>query len=159
MKKTSGIKKEIQSQKVKIAIVWSRFNDGITHGLLKGAARGLKEAGLGQSDIHIFETPGAFEIPLLAQKIAQTSNYQGVICLGAVIRGETAHFDYVCEGVTQGIMSAQLKTEIPMAFGILTTDTIKQAQARSGEDDQNKGYEASKVILEMVQTLRSVISS
>lgn len=141
---------------MKVAIVWSRFNESITRSLLKGAERGLREAGLADGSIRALEVPGAFEIPVAALRAAETKTFDAVICLGAVIRGETPHFDYVCQGATQGVMQAQLQTGVPMAFGVLTTDTIDQALRRAGDDDENKGYEAAKVVIEMVELVRGL---
>jgi len=139
---------------MKIAIILSRFNEAIGRALLKGAREGLRESGLGEQEIHLFEVPGAFEIPLAALTAARSRRYSGIICLGAVIRGETPHFDYVCEGATQGILQAQLQTGLPIAFGVLTTDTVEQAMARAKEGHENKGYECAKVVIEMIELVK-----
>lgn len=154
--KSSSLKLDLQDRKARIAIVWSRFNEAISRRLLDGARQGLLEAGVSEKNIRFFEVPGAFEVPLTAKKIALTQKFDGIICLGVVIRGDTPHFDYVCQGATQGIMQAQLDTGIPMAFGILTTDTVEQALVRAKEDSTNKGYEASKVALEMIDRLKEI---
>jgi 6,7-dimethyl-8-ribityllumazine synthase len=150
LKKSSSFR-NTHPKKVKIAIVMSRFNEAISRALLRGAWRGLKESGVPEAAVRVIEVPGAFEIPLMALKAAQSRLYDGIICLGAVVRGETPHFDYVCLGATHGIMNAQLETGVPMAFGVLTADTLEQAAVRSGDDEHNKGFEAAKVVLEMVE--------
>ncbi len=157
-KKQSSLKK-VRVGSARVAIVWSRFNQDICQALLEGALKGLKENGIAQSSIEVVEVPGAFEIPLASLKLAQTKKYAGVICLGAVVRGETSHYDYVCLGVTEGILQAQLETGVPMAFGILTTDTVNQALARAGAGKENKGYEAAQVVLEMISICRKIFPS
>ncbi len=154
--KASSFKKNLKTQNVRVAIVWSRFNEEITRSLLSGAQRGLEQAGLKENEIDVFEVSGAFEVPLLAQEIAKTRKYSGIVCLGAVIRGDTPHFDYVCQAATLGILHAQLNTGIPMAFGIITTDTIQQAIERSGPGDDNKGFEAAQVVVEIIDQLEKV---
>jgi 6,7-dimethyl-8-ribityllumazine synthase len=156
VKKSSSLKHHLKIQKAKIAIVVSRFNETITNALLSGSRKGLEEAGIPEKSIQVFEVPGAFEIPLTALEIARSKVYQGIICLGAVIRGETSHFDYVCLAVTKGVLHAQLETGIPISFGVLTTDTIEQALARAGNNSENKGYEAAKVVVEMVELMRRI---
>lgn len=156
--KSSSLKDIAASSELRIAIVMSRFNENITRALLQGAKSGLREAGLKENQIKILEVPGAFEIPLLALSLAKSKKYDGIICLGTVIEGETPHFDYVCQGATQGVLQAQLETGIPMALGILTTHTVEQAMARAGQDKNNKGYEAAKVVLEMISVMREVKS-
>lgn len=148
--------KKLSLSGARIAIVRSRFNESITQSLLDGALRALKASGLKDADIDAFDVPGAFEIPLLAQELAKSGRYAGIACLGAVIRGDTPHFDYVCQAATQGILSAQLSTGVPMAFGIITTDTLEQALQRSGAGDDNKGFEAAQVVVEMVDQLRKM---
>ncbi len=153
--KSSSLK-NLKHQGVKIGIVWARFNEQITRSLLEGSQRALIQAGLKESDVDIFEVPGAFEIPLLAQALAKSGNYAGVICLGAVIRGDTPHFDYVCQAATEGIVHAQLNTDVPMAFGIITTDTVEQAIQRSGPGNDNKGFEAAQVVVEMIHQMAKI---
>ena len=116
----------------------------------------MLESGLKESEIDIFDVPGACEIPLMAQSLAQSKKYAGIICLGAVIRGDTPHFDYVCKAATEGILEAQLKTGIPMAFGVLTLNTMEQAIQRSGPGNDNKGFEAGQVVVEMILQLEKV---
>lgn len=139
-----------------MAIIRSRFNEDITQSLLQGAQRALLQSGLKENEIVSFDVPGAFEISLLAQKLAQSGKYAGIVCLGAVIRGDTPHFDYVCQAVTQGIVMAQLNTGVPMAFGIITTNNLEQALLRSGPGDDNKGFEAGQVVVEMIDQLKGV---
>ncbi|TCK98812.1 6,7-dimethyl-8-ribityllumazine synthase [Natranaerovirga hydrolytica] len=133
----------------KFGIIVGRFNEFIGSKLLDGAIDGLKRHGVNEEDIEIAWTPGAFEIPLVAKKMVKTNKYDGVICLGAVIRGSTPHFDYVSSEVSKGIASVSLETEVPVIFGILTTDTIEQAIERAGTKAGNKGYEAAVTALEM----------
>lgn len=153
---TSKLKKRLVGKKPRIAIVVSRFNPEICEGLLSGAVSTLKESGLAQADRTIFRVPGAFEIPLALKKCAATKKYQGLIALGAVIRGDTPHFDYVCRAATDGIGRVALDSALPVAFGILTTDTLKQAQERSAPDEFNKGREAAMTVLEMINVLKDV---
>lgn len=148
--------KKISLSGVRVAIIRSRFNEDITQSLLQGAQRALLQSGLKENEIVSFDVPGAFEISLLAQKLAQSGKYAGIVCLGAVIRGDTPHFDYVCQAVTQGIVMAQLNTGVPMAFGIITTNNLEQALLRSGPGDDNKGFEAGQVVVEMIDQLKGV---
>ncbi|MEN3174552.1 6,7-dimethyl-8-ribityllumazine synthase [Gluconobacter sp. OJA] len=138
----------------KMAIIVSRFNTGITGGLKNGALEWMEERGI--TDVDVYDAPGAFELPLLAQRLAKSGKYEGVICLGCVIKGDTAHFEFISLGATIGIMQAQLATEVPVAFGILTTYTEAQAVARSREDAENKGREAAAACVESVAFLRNV---
>lgn len=149
MGKTELSLKDLNARGLRIAAIASRYNPKVADGLLKGALLALQELGLSETEIEIYRVPGAFELPLFAQQLAQTGNFDAVVCLGVVIRGDTAHFDYVCEGVTQGLMQATLKTGVPMAFGVLTTDNEAQALARSGDDPHNKGREAALTAVEM----------
>ncbi len=140
---------------LKVAIVLSRFNSFITERLLEGALDGLKRHGVKEKNIDIFRVPGAFEIPLIAKKVASL-NYDGVICLGAVIRGATPHFDYVANEVAKGIAQVSLEKEVPVIFGILTTDTIEQAIERAGTKSGNKGFDAALSLLETVNLLKNI---
>ena len=149
MGKTELDPKKLEARGLRIAVVAARYNPKVADGLLKGALIALNEMGLSENEIEIYRVPGAFELPLLAQQIAKTGKVDAVVCLGVVIRGDTSHFDYVCEGVTQGLMQAALASQIPMAFGVLTTDNEAQALARSGEDLHNKGREAALTAVEM----------
>lgn len=131
------------------AIVVSRFNDFITSKLLDGALDCLYRHGVKDEDLSLVRVPGAFEIPLAAQKLAQSGKYDGVICLGAVIRGATTHYDYVCNEVSKGIAKVSLDTNIPVGFGIVTTENIEQAIERAGTKSGNKGYDTAMSVLEM----------
>lgn len=133
----------------KFAIVVSRFNDFITSKLLDGALDCLHRHGVKDDDLSLIRVPGAFEIPLAAQKLAQSGDYDGVICLGAVIRGATTHYDYVCSEVSKGIAKVSLDTNIPVGFGIVTTENIEQAVERAGTKSGNKGYDTAMSVLEM----------
>ena len=143
------------SEGLKFGIVVGRFNEFIGSKLLSGAMDGLKRHGVDEENIEIAWVPGAFEIPLIAKKMAKSKNYDAVICLGAVIRGATPHFEYVSNEVTKGVASASLETEIPVVFGVLTTDTIEQAIERAGTKAGNKGFEASVTAIEMANLLNS----
>ncbi len=145
---------KLVAQGLKFGIIVGRFNEFIGGKLLSGAIDALKRHGVEESDIEITWVPGAFEIPLVAKKMAKTGNYHGVICLGAVIRGATPHFDYVSNEVTKGIASVSLETEIPVIFGVLTTDTIEQAIERAGTKAGNKGYDAAVTAIEMANLLK-----
>lgn len=134
----------------KFAIVVSRFNDFITSKLVDGALDCLLRHEVKDDDITLVKVPGAFEIPLAAQKLAESGNYDGVICLGAVIRGATTHYDYVCNEVSKGIAKITLDTGLPVGFGIVTTENIEQAIERAGTKSGNKGYDTAMSVLEMV---------
>lgn len=140
----------------KYAIVAARFNDFITQPLIGGAVDALVRHEVAESDIEVFKVPGAFEIPLLSKKIAATGKFDAVITLGAVIRGSTPHFDYVCSEVSKGVAKTSLDTGVPVIFGVLTTDTIEQAVERAGTKHGNKGAEAAMSALEMVSVLKMV---
>ncbi len=141
---------------LKIAIVASRFNEFITNKLVGGAEDCLRRHNVDEEDITLAWVPGAFEIPLAAKKLAKSGKYDAIICVGAVIRGATSHYDYVCAEVSKGIASVSLETEIPVLFGVLTTDTIEQAIERAGTKAGNKGYDCAMSALELVQMLRKV---
>jgi len=138
------------------AIVVSRWNGFITERLLEGAIDALKRHGADADGITIIRVPGAFEIPLACQKAAQTQRFDGVIAIGAVIRGATPHFDYVAGEVAKGVGQVSLQTGVPVSFGVLTTDTIEQAIERAGTKAGNKGVEAATAAIEMVQVLRGL---
>ncbi|NPA38845.1 MAG: 6,7-dimethyl-8-ribityllumazine synthase [Thermodesulfobacteria bacterium] len=142
----------------KIAIVVSRFNVFITQKLLEGALDVLKRHQVVEEDIYVTWVPGAFEIPLVAKKLAETKKFDAVICLGAIIRGATPHFEYVAAEASKGVAHVMLETGIPVIFGILTTDTIEQAIERAGTKAGNKGAEAALSALEMVSLLRKIAS-
>lgn len=141
---------------IKIGIVVGRFNEFIVSKLLGGALDGLKRHGVEKENIHVAYVPGAFEIPLIAKKMANSNKYDGVICLGAVIKGSTPHFDYVCAEASKGIATVGLNSEKPVVFGILTTDTIEQAIERAGTKAGNKGYDAAVVAIEMVNLIKDM---
>lgn len=134
----------------KFAIVVSRFNDFITSKLVDGALDCLLRHEVKDEDITLVKVPGAFEIPLAAQKLAESGSYDGVICLGVVIRGATTHYDYVCNEVSKGIAKITLDTGLPVGFGIVTTENIEQAIERAGTKSGNKGYDTAMSVLEMV---------
>lgn len=140
---------------MRVGIVAGRFNDFIVSKLIGGAIDGLKRHGLEEDNIDVAWVPGAFEIPLVAQKMAQSDKYDAVICLGAVIKGSTPHFDYVCAEVSKGVASVSLKAEKPVIFGVLTTDSIEQAIERAGTKAGNKGYDAAVSAIEMVNLLNN----
>lgn len=144
------------SEGLKFAIVVGRFNEFIGSKLLSGAIDGLKRHGTKEEDIEIIWVPGAFEIPLVAKKLAKTNKYDVVICLGAVIRGSTPHFEYVSSEVSKGIANTSLDTEIPIIFGVLTTDNIEQAIERAGTKSGNKGYDAAITAIEMANLLKEI---
>lgn len=137
----------------KFGIVVSRFNEFITGKLLEGALDALKRHGAMDDDIEIAWTPGAFEIPLIAKKMAESKKYNAVIALGAVIRGETPHFDYVANEVSKGVAKVSLDTDVPVIFGVLTTDTIEQAIVRAGTKAGNKGFDAAVTAIEMANLI------
>lgn len=139
-----------------IGIVVGRFNDFITNRLLDGAVNTLKQYGVPQENIDTAWVPGAFEIPLVAKKMAQKEKYDAIITLGAVIRGDTPHFDYVCNEAAKGISTVSLQTEKPVIFGILTTDTTEQALERSGIKAGNKGAEAAVAAVEMANLIKAI---
>lgn len=144
------------AQGLKFGIIVGRFNEFISSKLLSGALDGLKRHGVNEGDIEVTWVPGSFEIPLIAKKMAKSKKYDAVICLGAVIRGATPHFDYVASEVSKGIAKVSLDTEIPVIFGVLTTDTIEQAIERSGTKAGNKGYEAALTAIEMANLLKEL---
>ncbi len=139
-----------------IGIVAGRFNDFIVSKLVDGALDGLKRHGVNENDIELSLVPGAFEIPLIAKKMANSKKYDAIICLGAVIKGSTPHFDYVCAEVSKGVASVSLDSEVPVIFGVLTTDSIEQAIERAGTKAGNKGYDAAMCAIEMANLLRAI---
>ena len=150
------IEAKLLAEGKKFAIVVSRFNDFITEKLLQGALDGLLRSGARDEDIEIVRVPGAFEIPLIAKKMASRARYHAVICLGAVIRGATPHFDYVSAEVSKGIAMVGLESEVPVIFGIVTTDTIEQAIERAGTKAGNKGWSAAISAIEMANLIEVV---
>ena len=144
------------AKSMKVGIVAARFNEFITNKLLGGAMDGLLRHGVEEEDVHVAWVPGAFEIPLIASKMAGSGKYDAVICLGAVIRGSTSHYDYVCSEVSKGIASVSLSSQIPVMFGVLTTENIEQAIERAGTKAGNKGYDCALGAIEMVNLIREI---
>ncbi|WP_026575274.1 6,7-dimethyl-8-ribityllumazine synthase [Bacillus sp. UNC438CL73TsuS30] len=141
---------------LKVGIVVGRFNEFITSKLLGGAQDALKRHGVSETDVDVAWVPGAFEITLIAQKMAESKKYDAVITLGTVIRGSTPHFDYVCNEVAKGVSALNLKTGIPVIFGVLTTDSIEQAIERAGTKAGNKGWDAASAAIEMANLCRTI---
>ena len=147
---------KLVSQDIKVGIVVARFNEFITSKLLAGAIDGLKRENVRDEDIDVAWVPGAFEIPLIAEKMAETNRYDAIICLGAVIRGATSHYDYVCAEVSKGVAQVGLNSKLPVMFGVLTTDTIEQAVERAGTKSGNKGFECAQGAIEMVNLIKEI---
>lgn len=147
---------KLVSKEIKVGIVASRFNEFITSKLLSGAMDGLLRHDVWEEDVHVAWVPGAFEIPLIASKMAKSGKYDAVICLGAVIRGSTSHYDYVCNEASKGIAAVSLETGVPVMFGVLTTENIEQAIERAGTKAGNKGYECAEGAIEMVNLIRAL---
>lgn len=147
---------KVVSENIKIGIVVARFNEFITSKLLGGAMDGLKRHNVSENDIDVAWVPGAFEIPLIAKKMANSGKYDAVICLGAVIRGSTSHYDYVCNEVSKGIATVSMNSEIPVMFGVVTTENIEQAIERAGTKAGNKGYDCALGAIEMVNLIREI---
>lgn len=141
---------------IKVGIVAARFNEFITSKLLGGAMDGLIRHGVREEDVKVAWVPGAFEIPLIAGKMAKSGKYDAVICLGAVIRGSTSHYDLVCNEAAKGIAQVSLSSDIPVLFGVVTTDTIEQAIERAGTKAGNKGYDCALSAVEMVNLIRDL---
>ena len=147
---------ELQAKGLKIAVIVSRFNDFITNKLLDGALDALVRHGASEQNIDVIKVPGAFEIPLVAKIVAGKKNYDALICLGTIIRGATPHFDYVAAEASKGIATASMETGTPIAFGVITSDTIEQAVERAGSKSGNKGWDAAMVAIEMAQLLKKL---
>ena len=147
---------QLTAQGMKVAIVVARFNEFITSKLLSGAIDCLERHGMDNEDITAVWVPGAFEIPLAAQKLAVSGKYDAVICLGAVIKGSTSHYDYVCAEVSKGVATVGLNTGVPTLFGVLTTDNIEQAIERAGTKAGNKGYDVACSAIEMVNLIKEI---
>lgn len=147
---------KLVSDGMRVGIVAARFNECITSRLLSGALDGLRRHDVPEENIDVAWVPGAFEIPLLASKMAKSGRYDAVICLGAVIRGSTSHYDYVCSEVSKGIAQASLAGGIPVMFGVLTTENIEQAVERAGGKAGNKGFDCAQGAIEMVNLLRAI---
>lgn len=153
---TKFVEGQKDARGLKIGVVVSRFNQFVTEKLLEGAKDGFVSHGGADENLEIVRVPGAFEIPLAVEKLAATGKYDALVCLGAVIRGDTPHFDYVCDAVTRGIGAAMRAHQIPIGFGVLTTDDVQQAMQRAGSKDANKGYEALLTVIEMVHLIRAI---
>ena len=147
---------KLVAQDMKVGIVAARFNEFITSKLVGGAVDGLVRHGVSEEDITTAWVPGAFEIPLIAGKMAKSGKYDAIICVGAVIRGATSHYDYVCNEVSKGIAQVSLQTDIPVLFGVVTTDTIEQAIERAGTKAGNKGYDCALSAIEMVNLIKQI---
>ncbi|MDD4807825.1 MAG: 6,7-dimethyl-8-ribityllumazine synthase [Oscillospiraceae bacterium] len=147
---------KLVSEHIKVGIVASRFNELITNKLIGGALDGLKRHNVNDNDIDLAWVPGAFEIPLIASKMATSGRYEAVICLGAVIRGSTSHYDYVCSEMSKGIAQVSLSSGIPIMFGVLTTENLEQALERAGSKAGNKGFECASGAIEMVNLIREL---
>ena len=147
---------KLVSKEIKIGIVAARFNEFITSKLLDGAMDGLLRHDVPKDDIDVAWVPGAFEIPLIASKRAKSGKYDAVICLGAVIRGSTSHYDYVCNEVSKGIAAVSLESGVPIMFGVLTTENIEQAIERAGTKAGNKGYDCALGAIEMINLIREI---
>lgn len=153
MKKLEG---KMISNGIKIGIVAARFNEFITSKLVDGAIDGLVRHDVKEKDIEVAWVPGAFEIPLIAAKMAKSEKYDAIICLGAVIRGSTSHYDYVCNEVSKGISAVSLKYDLPVMFGVITTENIEQAIERAGTKAGNKGYDCALGAIEMVNLIKEI---
>lgn len=147
---------KLVSKGIKVGIVVARFNEFIGSKLLGGAIDGLKRHDVNEEDIDVAWVPGAFEIPLIAAKMAKLGKYDAIICLGAVIRGSTTHYDYVCSEVSKGVAHVSLQSEIPVIFGVLTTENIEQAIERAGTKAGNKGYDCALTAIEMVNLINEI---
>ncbi|WP_444643124.1 6,7-dimethyl-8-ribityllumazine synthase [Caproiciproducens sp. R1] len=147
---------KLVSKDIRIGIVAARFNEFITSRLLSGALDGLKRHEVSEESIDLAWVPGAFEIPLIASKMAKSGKYDAVICLGAVIRGSTTHYDYVCSEVSKGIAHVSLNSDVPVMFGVLTTENIEQAIERAGTKAGNKGFDCAVGAIEMVNLIRNM---
>lgn len=147
---------KLVAEGLRFGIIVGRFNEFIGGKLLDGALDGLKRHGVKEEDIDIAWVPGAFEIPLIAKKMAKNDKYDGVICLGAVIKGSTSHYDYVCSEVSKGIANVSLESEKPVMFGVLTTNNIEQAIERAGTKAGNKGYECAVSAIEMANLMKLI---
>lgn len=147
---------QLVAEGLKVGIVVARFNEFINTKLLGGALDGLKRHGVQEDDIAVAWVPGAFEIPLVAQKMAESKKYDAVICLGTVIRGSTSHYDYVCSEVSKGVAHVGMATGVPTIFGVLTTENIEQAIERAGTKAGNKGFESAVTAIEMANLLKEI---
>ena len=149
-------KGHLDGRGLKIGIVVSRFNEAVTSRLLDGALEGLGCHGVAEEDVDVSWTPGSLELSIVAKRLAESGNYSAIICLGAVIRGETSHFDYVSSGTIQGVVNTNLETGVPVIFGVLTTENSEQARERSGGKKGNKGFDAATSAIEMANLLKEL---
>jgi 6,7-dimethyl-8-ribityllumazine synthase len=156
--KTELNRREISAAGFRFAIVVSRWNDRLTSKLAVGASEALTESGAEPASIKTFYVPGAFELPLACLKAAENGSFDAIIALGVVIRGDTPHFDYVAGEAARGIMQVSLETGIPVLFGVITADTVEQAEARAAERSDNKGFEAARAAIEMTHLMREIAS-
>lgn len=147
---------DLEGKDCQVAIVVSKFHEAITGRLLAGATGTLEQLGTSVDDIQVFRVPGAFELPLIAKTLGQSKKFDAIICLGAVIRGETPHFDYICAEASRGIANTALQTGIPTVFGVVTTDTVEQAMNRSDSPTSNKGSDAARTAIEMVRLMKKI---
>ncbi len=147
---------QLNGSELKFGIIVGRFNEFISSKLLGGAMDALKRHNVDENSIDVAWSPGSFEMPLIAKKMAQTGNYDAIICLGAVIRGATPHFDYVSNEVSKGIANVMLQTEVPVVFGVLTTENIEQAIERAGTKSGNKGFDAAMAAIEMANLMKEI---
>ncbi len=145
-----------EGQGLRVGVVVARFNEFVTTRLLKGALGALMDNGVDEDDILVTQVPGSFEIPTVAMAMARSGKYDAIVCIGAVIRGETSHFDYVSSAVTRGVGRVSLDTGVPAVFGVLTTDTLEQALVRSGGAGSNRGYDAGVAAVEMANLLKQL---
>ena len=145
-----------EGQGLRVGVVVARFNEFVTTRLLKGALGALMDSGVGEDDIVVAQVPGSFEIPTVAMTMARSGKYDAIVCIGAVIRGETSHFDYISSAVTRGVGRVSLDTGVPAVFGVLTTDTLEQALVRSGGEGSNRGYDAGVAAVEMANLLKQL---
>ena len=150
------IEGQLSAKNLKFGIIVGRFNEFISSKLLGGALDALKRSGADEKDIEMAWSPGSFEIPLIAKKMAKSGKYDAIICLGAVIRGATPHFDYVANEVSKGVANAMLETEVPIIFGVLTTESIEQAIERAGAKSGNKGFDAAMAAIEMANLMKEI---
>jgi len=149
-------KGSLDATRLRIGIIISRFNSAVTERLLRGALRALKECGAAADAIEVVHVPGAFEIPLFAAALAKTGRFHALVCLGAIVRGETQHHDYLSRAVTEALQALQLAQRMPITLGVLTTENIEQALQRAAEDRSNKGFEAAMTAIETANLLRQI---
>jgi 6,7-dimethyl-8-ribityllumazine synthase len=154
--KTNSMQGDFRADGLRFAIVVSRFNQFITDRLLSGALDALSRAGAASEQVDVVRVPGSFEIPIAAKKLAESGKYGAVICIGCILRGETSHYDYVCSEAARGIQLAQMDTGVPMAFCVLTCDTLEQAIDRAGSKGGNKGFDAGLAAVEMANLTRKI---